>query len=317
MNSTGNIISFVTPTYNRAHLLPRLYDSLVAQTDKNFEWVVVDDGSTDETESLISAWIRADGSFPIVYYKRENGGKQRALNDGFRIATTEYAGIIDSDDWLTADAVGKIRIWLDEIKEDRRFAGVAGMHGFDEMTPRSGFPKGKGVVDASDIERDTKGLRGDKQEMYRRDLWLAHPFPSFEGEKFVFEAPVYWQIANDGYIVRFHEDIIKIGAYLGDGYTKNMEDLLLNNIKGYTWFAKESFKYRRFPMNYYAVGSWVRMLKRKNISLRECSELIGMSYAVLFVAAFLSGVLSLVKKFLIHEAHERTPAQTVETEDMG
>ena len=98
------MITVFTPTYNRANLLPDLYDSLKRQTCKDFEWVIVDDGSTDDTGSLVNGWL-SQADFSICYTKKENGGKQRAVNLGLQLAKGEYFFIVDSDDILTDNAI--------------------------------------------------------------------------------------------------------------------------------------------------------------------------------------------------------------------
>ena len=301
------IISFITPTYNRRDLLTRAYKSLLIQSDKRFEWIIVDDGSIDNTKEIVDSWLKENSGFPIKYFWKENGGKPSALNTGFSIATGEFASIIDSDEYLTEDAARKLILWIDEIKDNAIFAGVAGMRGFSETHPRSSFPKNKSVVDASDIDRDIKGLRGDKQEAYRLELFKTHPFPIFENEKFVQEGPIFWQIAGKGYIVRFYNEIIIIGDYLEDGLTHNINELRAKNFKGYTWYAEECFKYRRFPMNWYSVGAWLEIAGAKGLSFKEASAKINIKGgpAALRTGAVLYSVLKLIKKLFIREKHEK------------
>ena len=100
-------LSIVTPTYNRAELLKNCFASLLAQTDKNFEWIIVDDGSTDDTQTIVSGFTPAD--FPIVYIKKENGGKHTALNASHPHIRGKYVLILDSDDTLTDTAVERVR----------------------------------------------------------------------------------------------------------------------------------------------------------------------------------------------------------------
>ena len=108
-------ITVFTPTYNRAYILSNLYESLTRQTYKNFEWLIVDDGSTDDTESLVNGWIENESGFTINYVKQSNGGKCRAINRGLDLARGELFFTIDSDDYLTDDAVQKIMEWASEL----------------------------------------------------------------------------------------------------------------------------------------------------------------------------------------------------------
>ncbi len=109
---TEVLLSLVTPTYNRANTLPRLWESLNRQRDKCFEWIVVDDGSVDETPSLIEAWT-AEAEFPIIYHHKENGGLNSAVNAGKALVSSDYTVVIDSDDELLDDAIEVIKQCID------------------------------------------------------------------------------------------------------------------------------------------------------------------------------------------------------------
>ena len=111
------MVTVFTPTYNRAHLLPLLYKSLQNQTCKDFEWLVVDDGSNDGTDTLINKWINNEQSFPIRYYKIKNGGKMRAINYGVSLAEGSIFCGIDSDDWFYNDAIISIIDAFESIKQ--------------------------------------------------------------------------------------------------------------------------------------------------------------------------------------------------------
>ena len=100
------MVTIFTPTYNRAYIIGKLYGSLLEQTDRNFEWLIVDDGSTDNTRELIGSFIRED-RISIRYFRQENGGKHRAINRGVREAAGELFFIVDSDDQLTPEAVAR------------------------------------------------------------------------------------------------------------------------------------------------------------------------------------------------------------------
>ena len=101
-------ITLFTPTYNRAYTMTRLYNSIQRQTFRDFEWIIIDDGSTDNTESLVNSWTNDNNDFEIRYFKVPNGGKCRATNKGVQLAQGEIFFTIDSDDYLTDDACEKI-----------------------------------------------------------------------------------------------------------------------------------------------------------------------------------------------------------------
>lgn len=120
------MITVFTPTYNRVYHLNRLYESLCQQTDKNFEWLVVDDGSTDYTEELIDTF-RKEGIIEVRYIKQTNGGKHRAVNRGAREAQGSLFFIVDSDDYLCKDAIYYITNEYKEIEHDKDYCGVCGL----------------------------------------------------------------------------------------------------------------------------------------------------------------------------------------------
>ena len=118
-------ITVFTPTYNRAYIIENLYQSLRKQTYTDFEWLVVDDGSADNTQELFEGWQQEDNPFPIRYVKQENGGKCRAINHGLKLARGELFFTVDSDDYLTDDALEKILRWEAELPKDENFCGFS------------------------------------------------------------------------------------------------------------------------------------------------------------------------------------------------
>ena len=134
-------ITVFTPTYNRAYILENLYRSLQRQTYRDFEWLVVDDGSSDDTEELFQRWSREDNFFPIRYCKQENGGKCRAINRGLEQARGELFFTVDSDDYLTDDALEKVARWESELPKDGSYCGFAGNLGTaPDVTPNKPLP---------------------------------------------------------------------------------------------------------------------------------------------------------------------------------
>lgn len=134
MTTAAPTLCVFTPTYNRAYILPALYESLLAQTSTDFQWMIVDDGSTDDTESLVQGWI-AEGRLSIDYVKQENGGKPRATNTGVARCQSELFFVVDSDDHLVPTAVEHVLTRWEEIRGDDSFAGIVALRGTDEHTP--------------------------------------------------------------------------------------------------------------------------------------------------------------------------------------
>ena len=238
-----NRVTVFTPTYNRGYILDHLYESLCGQSDYRFDWLIIDDGSTDHTESLVNMWINSEKRFPIQYWKVPNAGKQRAINQAVQMIQTEYIFIVDSDDYLTADAIEKVNRWLTEIDGRQDLAGVSGIRGNKDYQPigdEAGFA-GE-YIEANNLERSRYRLSADMAEIYRVDLLRRFPFPVWPGEKFVPEAVVWDEIALQGYKIRWYKDIIYICEYLEDGLTKGSWNLLKNNPMGYAMLFDHQLK---------------------------------------------------------------------------
>jgi glycosyltransferase involved in cell wall biosynthesis len=210
-------LTIFTPAYNRAYILPVLFRSLQQQTCLDFEWVVVDDGSTDDTESLV-AQFRREANFPICYRRTQNGGKHRAINLGVTLASGEYFFIVDSDDSLPDNAVERILFYTQQISDAHDFIGVCGLRitaNGEGIRSNSPF----GIIDTDPISiRERYGVIGDLAEVWRLEILKQYPFPEFEGEKFISEAVVWNRIARK-YKLRYFYEGIYICDYLADGLT--------------------------------------------------------------------------------------------------
>lgn len=268
------MITILTPTYNRSYILPKLYESLKKQKSKEFEWIVIDDGSTDDTNKVVEKWENSELEFIIRYYYKNNGGKHTALNYGIPLAKYKYIYIIDSDDHITDDAVEKIHNWISMVEFDDTFAGVSGLKTYPNNRGIIGdFPKKVNYIDATNLERKRKKLLGDKSEIYRKDILLKYPFPEFENEKFISEASVWDKIASEGYKLRWFKDVICICEYLEDGLTKNNnEEVKLKNFKGYTYMEKLNYELRKFPNNYLSVARYIEVSNLKKITKTEMKK---------------------------------------------
>ncbi|MDE5562400.1 MAG: glycosyltransferase family 2 protein [Clostridiales bacterium] len=242
-------VTVFTPTFNRAYILPRLYESLCAQTCKDFEWIIVDDGSSDNTEELVGEWTNNDNGFDIIYEKKQNGGKHRAINVGVQKARGELFFIVDSDDHLTPEAVELLVRWLGDLDDSHKFAAISGARGRDVSTYIGGVFKGNNdYVDAKNTEREKHNLTGDKAEAYITSVLKKYPFPEFDGENFITEEVVWNAIAYDGYYVRWYKDIIYICDYLDDGLTKSGNAKNRNNPQGVLCWSKMTLKC--FPQDF-------------------------------------------------------------------
>ncbi len=292
-----SLITIVTPTYNRAGTLPVLYDSLCRQSSKNFNWLIVDDGSTDNTEQLVKSFDTA--CFEIKYVKKENGGKHTALNYAFGVVDTELTFIVDSDDWLTEDAVSTIEDdWNGRKNLD--VCGISYLRGYNETDVIGDtFPIDNEVNNFIAL-RFSKHIGGDKAEVWRTDLLKQQRYPIFEGEKFFGESFV-WVNISEKYDMIFRNKILYITEYLAGGLSKSGRAMriqcpnggmtnaelmmsrkfsLTQRIKGallyiaYSRFAKQSIKQTLRPPHFilklltFPVGTmiyfkWKRLLPRQ------------------------------------------------------
>lgn len=270
------MISIITPTYNRAYILGTLYESLKQQTSGEFEWIIVDDGSIDETEQLVQEWVDEEKLFELSYYKKVNGGKHRALNFGIPKAKSKFVFIVDSDDKLTADAVACANAWISTIEEDKTIAGVAGLRGYPDGKRIGDYPKNREYIDVKNSHRNRYHLDGDKAEIYRKDLLLQFPFPEFDNEKFIGEGAVWNAIAKAGYKVRWYNKIIYVGNYLQDGLTNHVNELRKKNFCGYTYNTKLNYQVLAFPYNLMAVATYMGMAGEKGLTEQQITYEIGL-----------------------------------------
>ena len=169
------MVTVFTPVYNRAYIISQLYQSLLRQTNNNFEWLIIDDGSTDNIIELVNQWISSTEKFQIKFYQQSNGGKHRAINRGVHLAQGDAFLIVDSDDYLTDDAVDTVLKYWEQIKDDRTFAGISGLRIHQNMQVIGGKPNFDEYVDATNLERTEYGLKGDKAEIYKTDILKAFP----------------------------------------------------------------------------------------------------------------------------------------------
>lgn len=234
-------ITVFTPTYNRAYIISNLFESLKRQSFKNFEWLVIDDGSSDETEVLFQQWSRQDNDFPIRYYKQKNGGKCRAINRALGLANGKLFFTVDSDDYLTDDALEKIADWESKLPEAARFCGVAGNLG-TSFTETSNTIFQEEYYDGSLLDR-YRNVNGERAIIFYTDFHRQYLYPEFEGENFMTEAVVWNRMAHDGYKMRFYNDIICIYEYKDDGLTRAGSKVFLNNPRGYGLWLKEKAEF--------------------------------------------------------------------------
>lgn len=267
------MITIMTPTYNRAYILGNVYESLKKQSSFDFEWIIVDDGSSDNTEEMVKNWIDEEQSFSIVYEKQKNGGKHRAVNRGVALAKYDYFFILDSDDTLTENAVAKVHEWIESIEGLDGFAGVSGLKGIGDKAI-GGIPNAD-YVDATNLERPKFGLSGDKAEIYKTEILKKYPFPEFEGENFIRESSAWDRIAKDGLKIRWFSDIIYLCDYIEDGLTKNTDEkTYLKNFNGFVFCTKLFLETHSLIPCLNKCGYYQRVAKLKGLRIKESAKLL-------------------------------------------
>ena len=244
-------ITVFTPTYNRAYILENLYRSLQRQDYTDFEWLIVDDGSTDETEALVAKWKSEENCFPIRYYKKENGGKCRAINYGVGLAEGRLFFNVDSDDYLTDDALMKVAAWEAGLPQNGEFCGVVGNLGTSEKETPNRLSSAQ-FRDASFLERYHEycddPIDGERAWVFYTDIQKKYLYPEFPGENFLTPCITWNRMAHDGYRIRVFNDIIWIYEYQPDGLTRQGNMRFIKNPQGHGLVLREKAEFLHYPL---------------------------------------------------------------------
>lgn len=257
-------ITIFTPTYNRREKLKRCYNSLVNQTNKSFEWIIVDDGSVDNTDELVNLWI-TENKIDLKYFKQENSGKMIAHNKGVQNALGNIFVCLDSDDYLKENTVEEIlKVW-NEI-DNSKCVGIVSLKIFENYKPvGTTMPNNLKYSTLMDLYTKYK-FRGDTMLVYRTELLKKYLFPNVDGEKFIPEPYVYDQIDLEGPLYILNEGFY-ICEYLEDGYSANISKVIRKNPKSYTMFAKQrmdivkGFYQKLKASSQYVLGCWLSCQK--------------------------------------------------------
>ncbi len=288
-------ITVFTPTYNRGYIIENLYRSLQKQSYKNFEWLVIDDGSSDDTEEQFGKWIQENNLFDIRYYKVENGGKHRAINKGTDLTLGELFFIVDSDDSLTEDALETIVRWEKTIINKDEFCGLSGNRGRNPREIIGTTFEGE-YVDATSLERSKLKITGDKAEVFYTHIIKKYKFDEIEGEKFITEATVWDRMAYDGYKIRWFNKTIYICDYLEDGLTQNMAKVFAKNPIGSAIYINQQIKF--YNCNFKGKLSYYNLyyeFVKSELTINQTAKRLGINRLTLLVAI----TLVKCKKFII------------------
>ena len=288
-------ITVFTPTFNRAYILENLYRSLQRQSFRDFEWLIVDDGSSDNTQTLVESWRGEDNPFPIRYVRQENGGKCRAINHGLKLAQGKLFFTVDSDDYLTDDALEKVARWESELHKDQKFCGFAGNLGVTpEQTPNRLFEGG--YWDGTALDRYGQ-VDGERAYAFYTDVHRQYFYPEFPGEKFLTEAVTWDQMAHDGYKMRFYNDIIRIWEYQDNGLTKAGYQIFLDNPQGTGLFFRQKAEYLHYDCKT-RLGMWYGFTcdAMDRCTNRQIAEYIDMPLWLVGPMKAVHNILQLIRK---------------------
>lgn len=234
-------VSIITPTYNRSNYLAHCYDSLCNQTCFDFEWIIIDDGSTDDTYEVVSRF-KAD-RFNVVYVRKENGGKHTALNTSHDYINGDFILILDSDDYLTKDAIETIVDDWEIYDSKKEIACIS----YYKLSESGEVISGKLNCDYYESDhisyRVNNNIQGDQCEVVRSSVFKELIFPVYENERFASEG-LLWNYIGYNYKTVYRNKAIYVCEYLDDGISKSGRKLLMRNPKGMIDLTKTFFDKR-------------------------------------------------------------------------
>ena len=235
-------ITVFTPTYNRAYCLHQVYESLIRQSNQNFCWLIVDDGSNDNTKELVRCWNK-DGKIEIIYIFQKNQGMHGAHNTAYANIETELNICIDSDDFLPNNAIALILKKWEAVKEDDSIAGIVGLDADKNRNIiGTAIPKELKRCTLSGLYQN-HGVKGDKKLVYRTDIVKKYPpYPIFKGERFVPLDYLYLLIDQDYHLAPLNEVLIIVDYQL-DGSTLNIFKQYRKNPRGFAFSRISRIQY--------------------------------------------------------------------------
>ena len=240
MTATSVTVTFFTPTYNRAYIIKKLYDSLCKQSCRSFEWLIVDDGSTDNTKEVIDEFMEI-ATFSIRYFYQENSGKHIAINRGVRESKGELFFIVDSDDYLSEMAVERIQSDYKAIIGDTTFCGLSYLRAYHDGKAIGGEVN-YSTLDCNLLDYKLRyKIKGDKAEIYKTEILKEYPFPQYTGERFCPEALVFNRIALK-YKLRHINAKIYYCEYLPDGLTAKIVKVRMDCVQASLAYYRELYQ---------------------------------------------------------------------------
>ena len=237
---TKKKIAVVTPTYNRVGLLKYCYESLINQTSKDFVWLIIDDGSTDKTETNVLEW-KSEKKIKIEYFKKANGGKASALNMALDLAESQYFVCLDSDDTFSKDAIEKALAQLSVIDENNHYAGVLALRTRPDGVVLGGKQIPNDVSEVNLPKINQLKINSELIIFYKTNIINKYRFPEIKGEKFISPAYIEYEIGRKYSFLPSRETYCYC-EYMEDGLTKNKKKIIKKNPKGYSIVKRQSFE---------------------------------------------------------------------------
>ena len=278
-------LTVITTTYNRAQCIHQVYESLCRQNCRDFKWLVIDDGSTDETERLIKRWIK-DGIIDIEYYYKQNGGMHTARNVAYELVNTELNVMIDSDDWMTDNGVQLIIDYWNKNRSEDLYGIIAYNISTEGKIIGSAFPDSIEKCTLLQLE-DNYHVKGDKKIVLRSDLSKLYPYPEYPGEKFY--PPSYkFKMLDQTYRLGILRDPVGVVDYNEDSMTYRKFNQYKTCCNGFAHFRNEMMRVTKSKITnirlciHYITES---MLAKKKGYISSCSR------PWLAVCCFPAGVL--------------------------
>lgn len=284
-------ITVFTPTYNRAYILGQLYQSLIRQSNKDFCWLIVDDGSTDKTRELVTRWIN-EKEIEIKYYYQKNSGKMAAHNLGVEKTETELFVCVDSDDYLVDNAIGLL------IEEWDKNHSVSTIGIIAKRGSKDGKSMGKGdFPDVKICKMNSfmgKTFSGDTTICFDSSILKHYKFPIIKGENFITESYLYDQIDHDGYEYILLNQVVTICEYRPDGYTMNMDLISYQNPIGRMYHEAQNLQFSEKLRD--KLKACIRYNMYKDISHHRDIRKFSFSECLLLSATVIPGYISYNKK---------------------
>lgn len=233
-------LTIFTPTYNRGTYLKRLYKSLIKQSNQKFKWIIVDDGSTDNTEYIIKQFIKED-KLDIMYKKQKNSGKHIAHNKGVEFTETELFFCVDSDDYLPENSVELILNTWNSRDSEKKCIGIVALKGYaDGSIMENRMPKGIKYSTLSDLYNIHR-KKGETALVYKTEYLKMNFFPKFKNEKFLSEEVIYNEIDKIGSLIVVNK-VIYIMEYLEEGLTNNYIKAWKSSPKGVVYLLQSRYR---------------------------------------------------------------------------